>query len=113
VHPFVIGELALGNLPQREIVLDSLSDLPMSASPQMQKSCILSIVMHSSGAVSDMSTPTGPPRYNGLGKRSYRRTTGGCTALPFNWAWRPPSRRLAKAFQFIARFKCYDRSTRC
>ncbi len=28
VHPFVIGELALGNLRQREIVLDSLSDLP-------------------------------------------------------------------------------------
>jgi hypothetical protein len=28
VHPFVIGELALGNLGQREIVLDSLSDLP-------------------------------------------------------------------------------------
>jgi len=28
VHPFVIGELALSNLRQREIVLDSLSDLP-------------------------------------------------------------------------------------
>jgi predicted nucleic acid-binding protein len=27
-HPFVIGELALGNLRQREIVLDALSDLP-------------------------------------------------------------------------------------
>jgi predicted nucleic acid-binding protein len=28
VHPLVIGELALRNLRQREIVLDSLSDLP-------------------------------------------------------------------------------------
>jgi len=28
VHPFVIVELAVGNLRQREIVLDGLSDLP-------------------------------------------------------------------------------------
>ena len=27
-HPFVIGELALGNLRRREVVLDALSDLP-------------------------------------------------------------------------------------
>jgi len=27
-HPFVIGELALGNLRQREVVLSALSDLP-------------------------------------------------------------------------------------
>lgn len=27
-HPFVVGELALGNLRQREIVLNALSDLP-------------------------------------------------------------------------------------
>jgi len=27
-HPFVIGELALGNLRQREVVLGALSDLP-------------------------------------------------------------------------------------
>lgn len=27
-HPFVIGELALGNLRQRRVVLDALSDLP-------------------------------------------------------------------------------------
>ena len=27
-HPFVIGELALGNLRQREIVLSALSNLP-------------------------------------------------------------------------------------
>jgi len=28
VHPFVVGELALGNLRQREVVLASLRDLP-------------------------------------------------------------------------------------
>jgi predicted nucleic acid-binding protein len=27
-HPFVIGELALGNLREREIILSALSDLP-------------------------------------------------------------------------------------
>ena len=27
-HPFVIGELALGNLRQRKVVLDALADLP-------------------------------------------------------------------------------------
>lgn len=30
-HPFVIGELALGNLRQREIVLRALSDLPQAS----------------------------------------------------------------------------------
>ncbi len=30
-HPFVIGELALGNLRQREIVLNALSDLPRAS----------------------------------------------------------------------------------
>lgn len=30
LHPFVIGELALGNLPQRKKVLDSLQDLPLA-----------------------------------------------------------------------------------
>jgi predicted nucleic acid-binding protein len=30
-HPFVIGELALGNLRQREVVLDALSDLPRAS----------------------------------------------------------------------------------
>jgi predicted nucleic acid-binding protein len=28
IHPFVIGELALGNLRQRKIILMALSDLP-------------------------------------------------------------------------------------
>ena len=30
-HPFVIGELALGNLRQREIVLNALCDLPQAS----------------------------------------------------------------------------------
>jgi predicted nucleic acid-binding protein len=30
-HPFVIGELALGNLRQREVVLDALSDMPRAS----------------------------------------------------------------------------------
>jgi predicted nucleic acid-binding protein len=30
-HPFVIGELALGNLRQREVVLEALSDLPRAS----------------------------------------------------------------------------------
>ena len=30
-HPFVIGELALGNLRQREAVLSALSDLPRAS----------------------------------------------------------------------------------
>jgi predicted nucleic acid-binding protein len=29
-HPFVIGELALGNLRQREVVLDALGNLPQA-----------------------------------------------------------------------------------
>ena len=29
-HPFVTGELALGNLQQRAIILDALSDLPQA-----------------------------------------------------------------------------------
>lgn len=31
VHPFVIGELSLGNLRQRAMVLGALSDLPQAA----------------------------------------------------------------------------------
>jgi predicted nucleic acid-binding protein len=30
-HPFVLGELALGNLRQRNIVLDAVSDLPQAS----------------------------------------------------------------------------------
>ena len=32
IHPFVVGELALGNLRQRNIVLSSLRDLPHAVS---------------------------------------------------------------------------------
>lgn len=31
VHPFVVGELALGDLRQRVLVLDALSDLPRAS----------------------------------------------------------------------------------
>lgn len=30
VHPFIIGEVALGNLRQRDLVLDALANLPMA-----------------------------------------------------------------------------------
>lgn len=30
MHPFVLGEVALGNLSQRELVLESLANLPMA-----------------------------------------------------------------------------------
>jgi len=30
MHPFIVGEVALGNLSQRELVLDSLANLPMA-----------------------------------------------------------------------------------
>ncbi len=30
-HPFVIGELALGNLRQRKVVLDAMADLPRAS----------------------------------------------------------------------------------
>jgi predicted nucleic acid-binding protein len=30
-HPFVVGELALGNLRQREVVLTAMSDLPRAS----------------------------------------------------------------------------------
>ena len=30
VHPFVVGEIALGNLRQRQLILNSLQDLPQA-----------------------------------------------------------------------------------
>ena len=30
-HPFVIGELALGNIPRRDLVLRALHDLPQAS----------------------------------------------------------------------------------
>ncbi len=32
IHPFVVGELALGNLRQRNVVLSALRDLPQAVS---------------------------------------------------------------------------------
>ena len=37
VHPFVLGELACGNLRQRTVVLTLLNDLPMAAVAQDQE----------------------------------------------------------------------------
>ena len=35
MHPYVIGELALGNLPDRAILLSSLARCPKPRSPKM------------------------------------------------------------------------------
>jgi hypothetical protein len=67
-HPFVTGELALGNLRQREIVLNALADLPMPASRQTRRFFISSTAMGCSDAGSDISTPICSPR----------RTDGRC-----------------------------------
>jgi predicted nucleic acid-binding protein len=37
MHPFVLGEIALGNLAQRDLILGSLSDLPMIATATDQE----------------------------------------------------------------------------
>jgi hypothetical protein len=60
-HPFVIGELALGNLRGREIVLNALSDCHAPASPPMPKSCISSVAMACSGVELAMSMPICSP----------------------------------------------------
>ena len=61
-HPFVIGELALGNLRQREIVLKALADLPTPVSRRTRRSFISSNVKRCSGAGSDTSTLIYSPR---------------------------------------------------
>jgi len=37
VHPFVIGELALGNLRQRDEILDILNNMPCAKIASMKK----------------------------------------------------------------------------
>jgi predicted nucleic acid-binding protein len=37
MHPFVLGEIALGNLAQRTLILGSLGDLPMIATATDQE----------------------------------------------------------------------------
>jgi predicted nucleic acid-binding protein len=55
-HPFVIGEPALGNLRQREIVLNALADLPhASIATRTRKSFISSSVTRCPGVGSDTS----------------------------------------------------------
>lgn len=41
MHPFVIGELALGSLGDRDIVLDSLQALPSAGLAQMEEVLLL------------------------------------------------------------------------
>ena len=52
VHPFVIGELALGNLRHREIVLNALSDLPHASAATDLEVLHFSTVIRCSGAAS-------------------------------------------------------------
>jgi len=54
-HPFVIGELALGNLPRRDQALRELQDLPQANIATIEKSYTSSIGIGSSGWVSAMS----------------------------------------------------------
>jgi len=42
-HPFVVGELALGSLRQRELILTALQDLPQAVVPATSKCCASSI----------------------------------------------------------------------
>lgn len=42
IHPFVIGELALGNLHDRRVVLDTLGQMPTAVSAQDQE--VLSLI---------------------------------------------------------------------
>jgi len=37
IHPFIVGELALGNLRQRKVVLSSLRDLPHAVSARNEE----------------------------------------------------------------------------
>lgn len=45
-HPFVLGELALGNLRNREVVLDALAGLPSAR--QANDDEVLSLIKHRS-----------------------------------------------------------------
>jgi predicted nucleic acid-binding protein len=57
-HPFEIGELALGNLRERDAFLRDLRDLPRAAVVADEEVFRLSIARHCLGAASAMSTPT-------------------------------------------------------
>ncbi len=57
-HPFVIGELALGNIRQRGLILEALSACPARSSPNRLKSFTLSRSNSSTVAGSGMWTLT-------------------------------------------------------
>ena len=58
MHPFVLGELACGNLRNRTEVLALLKDLPQAQSPPTEKSCSSLSSTHSWVAALVMSMPT-------------------------------------------------------
>lgn len=57
-HPFVIGELALGAVRQREVILAALSDLPRAELAATPRSSALSTLKRFTAAASAMSTST-------------------------------------------------------
>ena len=56
-HPFVVGELALGNLRQRDDILRALRRLPQATSASHREVSTSSIAKRCSGAASATSTP--------------------------------------------------------
>jgi predicted nucleic acid-binding protein len=84
VHPFVIVELAVGNLRQREIVLDALSDLPR-ADTATEAEVLRFIDRHAlfGRRIGYVNVHLLAAAQLTAGANSGRRTSG-CTALPFN-----------------------------
>ena len=84
IHPFVIGELALGNLRQREIVLNALTDLPQASVATDAE------VLHFIDQHRLFGRGVGYVDAHLLAAvqltaaQSYGRTTRDCTALPIN-----------------------------
>lgn len=56
-HPFVIGELSLGDLRQRQLIPHTLLDLPQAMVPLIRKCCISSTGTGCSAPLSAMSMP--------------------------------------------------------
>jgi hypothetical protein len=54
IHPFVLGEIALGNLPERDLLMRALHRIRKPALPRIMKSSALSARMGSSGSGSAM-----------------------------------------------------------
>jgi len=90
-HPFVIGELALRSLRQRDVVLKALADLPR-ANAAMDVEVLHFIERHAlSGrgigyVDAHLLASVQLTQQRGCGPR-----TSGCTVSRFDWAWRPRS----------------------